>query len=195
MSSATATATSAAASATSTAAMSMGGSSSCKISMLWNWYTVDTCFLARSWHVHSKGAFAGSCIGVIFLVISLELLRRLQREFDRYLHRLNGTVTTACCPGAEAGSDAGSSKGLGLNIPTFVRRSGVGHLKLWQQVARAALFTVQFAVGYFVMLLAMYYNGYIIICIFIGAFLGAIIFQWDTYTRVEGPETRDSCCN
>jgi solute carrier family 31 (copper transporter), member 1 len=28
--------------------------------------------------------------------------------------------------------------------------------------------------------LAMYYNGYLIICIFIGAFLGAFVFQWET---------------
>jgi len=28
--------------------------------------------------------------------------------------------------------------------------------------------------------LAMYYNGYIIICIFIGAYLGALVFQWET---------------
>lgn len=27
--------------------------------------------------------------------------------------------------------------------------------------------------------LAMYYNGYIIICIFIGAFVGAFVFQWE----------------
>jgi copper transporter 1 len=38
---------------------------------------------------------------------------------------------------------------------------------------------VQFAVAYFIMLLAMYYNGYIIICIFIGAFFGALIFSWE----------------
>ncbi|TFK81493.1 Ctr-domain-containing protein [Polyporus arcularius HHB13444] len=184
MSSHTATSTSASASATG-AAMSMGGmggSSSCKISMLWNWYTVDSCFIARSWHVTSKGAFAGSCIGVIFLVIALELLRRLQREFDRYFHRVNGTAAASCCsPGVADGSDIASNKGLGVNVPTLVRSSGVGRLQLWQQLARAALFTVQFAVGYFVMLLAMYYNGYIIICIFIGAFLGAAMFQWDTY--------------
>lgn len=31
--------------------------------------------------------------------------------------------------------------------------------------------------------LAMYYNGYIIICIFIGAFLGAFIFQWEKLGR------------
>lgn len=36
-------------------------------------------FLAESWHVTSKGMFAGSCIGVICLVISLEFLRRIQR--------------------------------------------------------------------------------------------------------------------
>ena len=27
--------------------------------------------------------------------------------------------------------------------------------------------------------LAMYYNGYIIICIFIGAYLGSFIFHWE----------------
>lgn len=26
----------------------------------------------------------------------------------------------------------------------------------------------------------MYYNGYFIICIFIGAYLGAFVFQWET---------------
>jgi copper transporter 1 len=26
----------------------------------------------------------------------------------------------------------------------------------------------------------MYYNGYIIICIFIGAYLGSFIFHWET---------------
>ena len=124
--------------------------------MLWNWYTVDSCFIARSWQVTSKGAFAGSCVGVVFLVIALELLRRLQREFDGYLHRVNTSAANACCAGE--GSDVGSNKGLEVNIP-IVRGSGVGRLKVWQQLARAALFMVQFAVGYFVMLLAMYYNG------------------------------------
>lgn len=38
---------------------------------------------------------------------------------------------------------------------------------------------LQFAVAYFIMLLAMYYNGYIIISIIIGAFLGAFIFSWE----------------
>lgn len=51
---------------------------------------------------------------------------------------------------------------------------------LFQQMIRATLHMVAFAVAYFVMLLAMYYNGYIIICIIIGAWLGAFVFSWET---------------
>ncbi|KKY19691.1 putative ctr copper transporter family protein [Diplodia seriata] len=201
------TATTSAATATSTAKMSMsgmGGGSSCKISMLWNWYTIDSCFIARSWHVRSAGAFAGSCVGVILLVVALEGLRRAQRELDRYFRRINnGTGASAASTtdaasaatreeagggssASSSGTGGGSGKGGFAAAVTGRGAAGrgmpvMGPLKWWQQLVRSALFMVQFAVGYFVMLLAMYYNGYIIICIFIGAFLGAAIFQWDTY--------------
>lgn len=52
-----------------------------------------------------------------------------------------------------------------------------------EQVIRALLHMLQFAVAYFIMLLAMYFNGYIIICIFIGAFLGSLIFSWEPVTQ------------
>lgn len=45
-------------------------------------------FLSSSWHVTSRGMFAGSCIGVICLVIVLEFLRRVAREYDAFIvHR------------------------------------------------------------------------------------------------------------
>ncbi|KAJ0123972.1 copper transport protein ctr4 [Diaporthe amygdali] len=64
--------------------MSMG---TCNSSMLWNWYTIDSCFLAESWHVTSNGAFAASCIGTILLVIVLEALRRVGKEYDDWILR------------------------------------------------------------------------------------------------------------
>ena len=48
-----------------------------------------------------------------------------------------------------------------------------------EQVVRAGLYTAQFSVAYLIMLLAMYYNGYVIICIFVGAFVGFFVFSWD----------------
>ena len=45
--------------------------------MIWNWNTIDTCFIDESWHVKSNGMFAGSCIGVFFLAILLNAFRQL----------------------------------------------------------------------------------------------------------------------
>ena len=53
--------------------------------MLWNWETIDTCFLASSWHLSSKGAFAGSVIGVFALCIAIEFARFYGRCYDREL--------------------------------------------------------------------------------------------------------------
>lgn len=46
-----------------------------------------------------------------------------------------------------------------------------------------------FAVAYFIMLLAMYFNGYIIICIFIGALLGKFLCDWESYKFPVGGQT------
>lgn len=198
-------------------------------------------FLSKSWHVKSRGMFAGSCIGVVLLVFCLEFLRRMGREYDAFILRrarmrqtyLSGSSSgipgsllpkkikrQGKCTGAE-----GDSKTPMVNksysqpespddlitpaiatTPEYVdgkpmarkdamiatandqatQRIDIDSAALppyrpsvTEQVVRAFLHLVQFAVAYFVMLLAMYYNGYIIICIFIGAFVGSLIFSWE----------------
>jgi len=44
------------------------------------------------------------------------------------------------------------------------------------------------------MLLAMYYNGYIIISIFLGAFVGYAAFGYDTIAAGDKQTIGDSCC-
>ncbi|KAL3474696.1 Ctr copper transporter [Aspergillus californicus] len=171
----------------------------CVISMLWNWNTIDTCFLASSWHIRSKGMFAGSCIGVICLVVILEFLRRLAREYDAFIvHRaqakaqylpqspLQSATPLTHCDAAASSSSADESQTAKAAITTTAKSSVAGapsnfrvRPTIVEQFVRAMLHMLQFAVAYFVMLLAMYFNGYIIICIFIGAFLGSFIFSWE----------------
>ncbi|KAK7750436.1 Copper Transporter integral membrane protein that functions in high affinity copper transport [Diatrype stigma] len=152
--------------------------------MLWNWNTVDACFLSSTWQIRSAGMFAGSCIGVILLTMSLEFLRRLVKEYDRYLVRKHADVKS---PPASSGNDEGDDTGKSPSASTTTtvaarcapRPKGFRPSVL-EQAVRALLHMVQFAVAYFIMLLAMYYNGYFIICIFIGAYIGSFIFQWET---------------
>ncbi|THV71122.1 Ctr-domain-containing protein [Aureobasidium pullulans] len=212
--------------ASSTASMDMGGAmdmdlgmGSCKISELSTDGRTDVknivhfCslnsprrgrFISESWHITSNGMFAGSCIGVILLVMVLELLRRLAREHDRMIlahHRRLVASTTnknsaneCACPTTVSTSKAASTataSALATGIKTRAFKP-----TLPQQMVRALLHCLQFAVAYFVMLLAMYYNGYLIICIFIGAYLGFFVFGWEKLggDSEKGHDEATVCC-
>ncbi|KAL2173267.1 Ctr copper transporter family-domain-containing protein [Thermothelomyces heterothallicus CBS 202.75] len=180
---ATMTTTAAAAAATSSGKSGMGGmggmgsGNGCKISMLWNWNTIDACFIAKSWKITSRGVFAGSCIGVVLLVVVLEMLRRSVKEYDRFLlnKHLKSLAAAKAIPSPKTASDDRTDA---LHCPAVVSQGY--RPNVFEQAIRALLHMLQFAVAYFIMLLAMYYNGYIIICIFIGAYIGSFIFHWET---------------
>lgn len=203
--------------------------------------------------------FAGSCIGVICLVLCLEFLRRVGREYDAFIvqrarlralylpapaadrliqqsraaipergqERSSKVISASCCESHghtsmhhdHADTDPSSSSDnikddiitsapiqhcappiqttspcahcntsprTPIPIPRAVANGLPNHWavgpfrpSVFEQLVRALLHMLQFAVAYFVMLLAMYFNGYIIICIFIGAFLGSFIFSWE----------------
>ncbi|OCT53163.1 Copper transport protein ctr4 [Cladophialophora carrionii] len=179
--------------------MSMAGmeGTTCKISMTWNWYTVGACFISQSWQVTTRDMFAGCCIGVILLVMSLELLRRLQREYDGWCGRMDRKAFVAISAGSEDANSSSSELGAGpagkahsvaVAVTTSTpmseraplpRRRIAQWILVQRHVIRSLGHMVQFGLAYFIMLLAMYYNGYIIISILIGAFLGALVFNWD----------------
>lgn len=139
--------------------------------MLWNWNTIDACFISSSWHVTSSAMFAGSCIGTVLLVVALEFLRRAVKEYDALLihqHRasLAGRAPTAntnlpnaaASPAdptaaAAAAASAPASPSREALVPGTVDDPGF-RPNVLQQAIRAFLHTLQFAVAYFVMLSA-----------------------------------------
>ena len=114
--------------------------------------------------------FAATCIGVAALVVLLELFRRLGKEYDALLVRQfkNNLLHRAATTRSQALPNCETSE------PTFLtyRTSPL------QQIIRAALHAVVFGIAYIVMLLAMYYNGYVLISIFLGAFIGKFLCDW-----------------
>lgn len=139
-------------------------------------------FISESWHITSNGMFAGSCIGVILLVVTLEALRRASREYDDFIARTHQkalpTSHSSTVHTLEQGSNGPNKSSAAQSTTPLLPTQQTFTPNLVQQLTRAFLHVAQFAVAYIVMLLAMYYNGYFIICIFIGAFIGAFIFSW-----------------
>ena len=158
--------------------------------MLWNWYTIDACFLASSWHIKTKGMFAASYIGVILLVVALEFFRRMGKEYDAYILRqytrraaslrhvsrdsYNNSKVNSAYEYSEGGCgpDAACAPALPRQQYITFRASPA------QQLTRGAIHAVTFGLGYIIMLLAMYFNGFIIISIIIGAFIGKVLCDW-----------------
>ncbi|KAK4197717.1 Ctr copper transporter [Triangularia verruculosa] len=68
----------------------------------------------------------------------------------------------------------------GLGGEPYRRDKGVGYYRpsFWQQLLRALLHLVNFVLAYLLMLLGMYYNGFVLFSIFLGVFFGFLLFQW-----------------
>lgn len=162
--------------------MDMSKKNSCKISMLWNWYTIDSCFIARSWHVKTKRAFAGSCIGVFLLVVASQWLHRFAREYDAAL--MSSKKRNLISQDLKNDSDSTLEKSSTHPIVGTVSHKwlftpkSVGGIYATpvEHLIRSILFTLEWGLSYLIMLLFMYYNGYIIISCILGAFFGRLFF-------------------
>ncbi|KAJ0162733.1 Copper transport protein ctr4 [Colletotrichum tanaceti] len=152
---------------------SMGGSTAdCKMSMLWNWYTIDACFLSETWQIKNGGMFAASCIGVSLLTVFLEVFRRLGKEYDALIQRQ--FQARAAELQARIPKETNCCETQAVVAPqTLVFRASP-----LQQFVRSIIHAATFGLAYIVMLLAMYYNGYLIISIIIGAGLGKFLCDW-----------------
>ncbi|TIA76250.1 hypothetical protein E3P91_00097 [Wallemia ichthyophaga] len=160
--------------------MNMGDMGGCTTSMLWNWNIKDTCPVSKQWHITNDGAFAGTVIGVFFIVVAIEALRRFGREYDRklvndYRKSQASAGNTSMAPDADAKGDVGPA-------PVLV---GTGQLRpfrptLSQQFIRALVYFVQYSATYIVMLIAMTFNGYLLFAIFFGGGFGYLVSSWDT---------------
>ncbi|KAH7180592.1 Ctr copper transporter family-domain-containing protein [Fusarium sp. MPI-SDFR-AT-0072] len=249
--------------ATSLASLSEEGAGNCTENpMLWNWNTIGTCFISKAWHIDSGGKFGITCVGAFMLVMILEFLARVSREWER--HRFARSAPNSQGPYAPAagielavlqpaapqpaapqpaapqpaapqpaapqpaapqpaapqpaapqpaapqpaapqpddiqpddiqpvasrpasatgpnnGKDASDANNDANPIPNFCP-SFVEHAFI-----KALLHTVQCIITYILILMAVSFNGYIIISMFIGAYVGALCFQRDPMAETRNP--------
>ncbi|CAJ2510402.1 Uu.00g051050.m01.CDS01 [Anthostomella pinea] len=155
--------------------MDMGSSdSTCESHMLWNWKVVDACFLSESWQITNNGMFAASCIGVMLLVVVLEFVRRVGKEYDTFiLRQFQQHIAAQTALSKSAGDDACCS-----DLPSPGPQTVTFRATPLQQLIRSVIHAVAFGLAYIIMLIAMGFNGYIIISIIIGAGIGKFVCDW-----------------
>ncbi|KAI0684738.1 Ctr copper transporter [Cytidiella melzeri] len=154
----------------------------CSMNMLWNTQIENTCIVFRSWHISSTQAFVFSCFVIVALGILYEWLREVQKVTDRKIaatlsaqgkgkSRVGGLVSGRRSPEADS-----EEEGLLTGLRMSKDDNGVV-IPLSMRASRAILYGAQVFLSFFLMLVFMTYNAYLILATVIGAAVGHFIFN------------------
>ncbi|RYN74559.1 hypothetical protein AA0117_g6877 [Alternaria alternata] len=137
----------------------MGGDGpKCNMNMLFTWDTTDLCIVFPSWHISGTGSLIFSLLAVVLLTAGYEAIREISRRYEAY------------SKGIMEGS-RGRNGGVG--------RSAEQQMKM----IKAVLYAVQVFYSFFIMLLFMTYNGWIMLAVAVGAFVGYLMFSQSSSTK------------
>ena len=136
-------------------------------------------FISPNVRINNKVQFALVCLGVVLIAVILQFLRRVCRTYDRIL--LENRDECRPCYGPNR-SDAVSVSNLpGFFVLNSNSWSGYPNsASLAEQVVRAMLHTLALATSYLILGFALSFNGYIIVCILLGTWVGDFAFGRDS---------------
>ncbi|KXN90785.1 Copper transport protein ctr6 [Leucoagaricus sp. SymC.cos] len=152
----------------------------CTMDMLWNTNVIDTCIVFRSWHITSTTAFVFSFFVVVALGVLYEYLRNFCRRFDQNLaESLRGKgkarIRLPSTNTSPERNDGNAEPGLANGRRSKLSPPG-WPVPLIPRLIRAGLYGATVFLSFFLMLVFMTYNAYIILAVVLGASLGHFIF-------------------
>ncbi|KAK9325774.1 Ctr copper transporter family-domain-containing protein [Lipomyces orientalis] len=130
-----------------------GESSPCRTPMLFTWDSKDLCIVFDWWHIRSGFGFLVSLLAVLFLSLGYE-----------YVRAINGAVDS------DAETLPGPSGMKRDERTTYGRRPQL-------RILRAAFYALQVAYSFFLMLVFMTYNGWVMLAVVGGAFSGHLLWS------------------
>jgi copper transporter 1 len=140
--------------------------------MLFTWDTTDLCIVFPSWHISGTGSLIFSLLAVVLLTAGYEAVREISRRYEGY------TKGVMEGPRDDEETDESSSL-LGPGRNGSIGRGNEQQMK----IIKAVLYAVQVFYSFFIMLLFMTYNGWIMLAVAVGAFVGYLMFSQSSSTK------------
>ncbi|KZV73316.1 copper transporter [Peniophora sp. CONT] len=161
----------------------------CTMNMLWNTQIEDTCIVFKQWHISSKFIFALSFFAIIAISLGYEWLRAYQRSVDTQialaLSRGKGRSVSGRSSPLPSDPDAEEA---GLLSGRVFKSSSIMNVPIPARTLRAVLYGCSVFISFFLMLVFMTYNAYLILAVVVGAALGHYVFgaQMDVEAVLSG---------
>ncbi|KAL4755450.1 hypothetical protein BDW72DRAFT_1576 [Aspergillus terricola var. indicus] len=122
--------------------------------MLFTWSTENLCIVFSTWRVTGPLSLLGSLVVIVLLAAGYEGIRQVTRKYE-VAHARRLSAFSAAVIGSSDNRRA-------------VERRG--------KIIMAALYGVQVFYSFFIMLLFMTYNGFVMLAVAVGAFVGYLAF-------------------
>ncbi|CAK1364187.1 unnamed protein product [Cercospora beticola] len=146
----------------------------CNMNMLFTWDTSNLCIVFSSWRISGAWSLIWSLAAVVALTAGYEAVREASRRYEQQLERRTGGLTLPDTENdASTHSVPHNERSSLLWIPGTQSVSEEKKGKL----IKAILYGVQVFYSFFIMLLFMTYNGWIMIAVGVGATVGYLMFS------------------
>ncbi|ORX99321.1 Ctr-domain-containing protein [Basidiobolus meristosporus CBS 931.73] len=149
----------------------------CSMQMVFNWQYNNLCVVFSGWRITSAGIMAASCIGIILIAFIHEYIRRAARQLDNHIVIKNSKNITPV-----AVSEVVEKSESPIPGDYYGRTRVLLQITWLQQFYRSLLYALQVLVSFFLMLVFMTFNGYLMFSTIIGAALGFLVFARDGIT-------------
>ncbi|KAF1814025.1 Ctr copper transporter [Eremomyces bilateralis CBS 781.70] len=148
----------------------------CSMNMLFTWDTNNLCIIFKSWRVHNTASLIGALVGVILLTAGYELVRELARRYEARSERRIEALHSEQLFLSEGDPDnePRSFPWLGRSVVQEEKKA---------KLVKGLFYAVQVFYSFFIMLLFMTYNGWVMLAVAVGAFLGYMAFASSSSTK------------
>jgi len=137
----------------------------CSMNMLFTWNTENLCIVFKQWRITGTLSLLISILAIMALCAGYELVRDLARRYEN-------SVESKQDPPNES-----SSLIPGRSTPMSTKNDRQVHM------IKAAFYATQVFYSFFIMLLFMTYNGWIMLAVAAGSFVGYLIWGGGSATK------------
>ncbi|KAI9289237.1 Ctr copper transporter [Umbelopsis sp. AD052] len=139
----------------------------CKMNMLFNWDVENVCIVFEWWRIKSPFGLLLSCFIIAGIAAGYEFLRHASREYDDEIIAANKKKDTS----RRLEDDHAENDGL-----LSTSASALTSISQQQKVIRSIIYAILVGISFWLMLVFMTYNGFLMVSVVIGAGLGHYAF-------------------
>ncbi|KAL4882794.1 Ctr copper transporter [Aspergillus karnatakaensis] len=171
------------------------GEGQCSMNMLFTWSTKNLCIVFSEWRVTGPLSLLGSLVVIVLLAAGYEGIRNVTRQYELAHARRLSAFSAAVAgsnevdeavsgterghepePGYETTDHYNQADFFGARSRLLVGSDNKRAVERKGKITMAALYAVQVFYSFFIMLLFMTYNGWIMLAVAVGAFVGYLAF-------------------